>query len=672
MIKAVLPRRENERLAYLHNLAILDTPREQSFDDLTQLAASICATPVALVSLIDAERQWFKSCMGLDGTETHRDLAFCAHAILEPDTLLVVEDTHQDPRFCDNPMVLGEPHIRFYAGAPLVTTDCLALGTLCVVDYQPRQLDQAQIQALKLLAGQVMQLLQLREANNTLGQERRIAQEREDRLQSMVSNFPGAVYRCENNSRWSMLFMSAAVESLTGYPAKDFLGDDALSMTDITHSDDVPVIYELVQEALAQHRSFHLIYRLQHADQSWRWVEEVGCGVFDEQGEIRFIDGFIWDITTAEVTRKEIALSEQKLSTLYTQAPVGIILNDLSDGRFLDCNPEFPRLTGYSVDEILTMTYVDLTPPEYQESDKRELQNLVESGRYGPYEKHYIHKNGQLIPVLLNGVLTETPTGEQHIWTFIQDITERKRIEQMKNEFVSAVSHELRTPLTAISGSLGLIASGMLGDLPSTIRNMVDIAHKNSLRLTLLINDLLDMEKILAGKMEFNMKEQALLPILENSLESNKAYADTFGIRLELRTPAADLRVRVDAQRLQQVLANFISNAVKFSPSGGQVELELSQQGEWARIAVVDHGPGISEEFRARIFQKFSQADSSDSRQRGGTGLGLAISKSFVEKMQGKIGFESELGKGAAFFALFLIAGERLSSHQKVLPATHS
>ena len=457
--------------------------------------------------------------------------------------------------------------------------------------------------------------------------------------------------------------MSAAVESLTGYPAKDFLGDDALSMTDITHSDDVPVIYELVQEALAQHRSFHLIYRLQHADQSWRWVEEVGCGVFDDQGEIRFIDGFIWDITTAEVTRKEIALSEQKLSTLYTQAPVGIILNDLSDGRFLDCNPEFPRLTGYSVDEILTMTYVDLTPPEYQESDKRELQNLVESGRYGPYEKHYIHKNGQLIPVLLNGVLTETPTGEQHIWTFIQDITERKRIEQMKNEFVSAVSHELRTPLTAISGSLGLIASGMLGDLPSTIRNMVDIAHKNSLRLTLLINDLLDMEKILAGKMEFNMKEQALLPILENSLESNKAYADTFGIRLALRTPAADLRVRVDAQRLQQVLANFISNAVKFSPAGGQVELELSQQGEWARIAVVDHGPGISEEFRSRIFQKFSQADSSDSRQRGGTGLGLAISKSFVEKMQGKIGFESELGKGATFFALFLIAGERLSSH---------
>ena len=541
-MKAALPARENERLDYLYHLAILDTPREQSFDDVAQLAGSICATPIAIVSMIDERRQWYKSCVGLDITEVPRELTFCAHAILNPDELMVVEDARQDPRFCDHPMVVGEPYIRFYAGAPLVTENGLALGTLCIVDFQPRGLSQTQILTLKLLAGQVMQLLRLREANNILAQERRIAQESEERLQTMVSNFPGAVYRCENNSRWSMLFMSAAVESLTGYPAAEFLRDDALSMTDITHSDDIPVIYDLVQEALVQRRSFHLIYRLQHADQSWRWVEEVGCGVFDEQGELKFIDGFIWDIS------------------------------------------------------------------------------------------------------------------------------ERKRIEQMKNDFVSAVSHELRTPLTAISGSLGLIASGMLGELPSTIRNMVDIAHKNALRLTLLINDLLDMEKILAGKMEFNMVEQALLPILENSLESNKAYADTFGIRLALHAPEADLRVRVDAQRLQQVLANFISNAVKFSPAGGQVEVELSQQGEWAKIAVVDHGPGISDEFRARIFQKFSQADSSDSRQRGGTGLGLAISKSFVEKMQGKIGFDSELGKGATFFALFLIAGNPSSG--RALPAT--
>jgi signal transduction histidine kinase len=258
--------------------------------------------------------------------------------------------------------------------------------------------------------------------------------------------------------------------------------------------------------------------------------------------------------------------------------------------------------------------------------------------------------------VLLNGVLIEGADGEQKIWSFIQDITERKRIERMKNEFVSAVSHELRTPLTSISGSLGLVVSGVLGEMPDKIASMLGIAHKNAKRLTVLINDLLDMEKILAGKMEFDMQEQLLLPILEASLESNKAYADTFNIDLALDVESDQLRACVDAQRLQQVLTNFISNAVKFSPREGQVEIRLSQQNGIALIAVVDHGPGISNEFRSRIFQKFAQADSSDSRQRGGTGLGLAISKAFVEQMHGTIGFESEPGQGATFFAEFPLA----------------
>jgi PAS domain S-box-containing protein len=523
-VKADLPPREAERLAYLHTLDILDTPREQSFDDIVQLVSSICAVPIALVSLIDDDRQWFKSCLGLSATETPRDLAFCAHAILTPEDLLVVEDALLDPRFSDNPLVTGEPHIRFYAGAPLVTREGLALGTLCAIDYVPRRLDPAQIQALALLAGQVIQLLQLREANLILEQERKL-----------------------------------------------------------------------------------------------------------------------------------IAASEQKLSILYSQAPVAIVLNDATHGRFLDCNPEFARMVGYGLGEILGMTYLTMTPAEYVESDKREKQSLLENGRYGPYEKLLIHKNGQLIPVLMNGVLIDTPAGGRHIWTFIQDITERKRIEQMKNEFVSAVSHELRTPLTSISGSLGLIASGMLGSLPDNVHGMLSIAHKNAQRLTLLINDLLDMEKILAGKMAFDMQVQALPPILQTALEANKAYADSFGIRLFLQVEEADLPVNIDSRRLQQVLANFISNAIKFSPEGGQVDITLSRQNDCVKIAVIDRGPGISEEFRARIFQKFSQADSSDSRQRGGTGLGLAISKALVEKMDGSIGFESALGKGSTFFALFPI-----------------
>jgi GAF domain-containing protein len=169
-MKAPLPENEQRRLLALRRFRILDTLREQSFDDLAQLAKLICNTSMALITLIDEDRQWFKSCLGMDGTETPRDLAFCAHAIIRPEQLLIVEDAQQDVRFADHPAVTGAPYIRFYAGAPLITDEGDALGTLCVIDTQPRQPNQLQLDTLRLLARQVMQLLQLRATNELVRQ----------------------------------------------------------------------------------------------------------------------------------------------------------------------------------------------------------------------------------------------------------------------------------------------------------------------------------------------------------------------------------------------------------------------------------------------------------------------------------------------------------------------
>lgn len=246
----------------------------------------------------------------------------------------------------------------------------------------------------------------------------------------------------------------------------------------------------------------------------------------------------------------------------------------------------------------------------------------------------------------------------RQVYGTFQDITERKRVERIKSEFISTVSHELRTPLTSISAALAMMKGGKLGDFSAPVTKLLDIAHKNSVRLTHLINDLLDMDKLVAGKMHFDIQVHEVVPLVELALANNQSYADQYHVSLELQTaksPTSETppRVRVDALRFQQVLANLLSNAIKFSPVGATVTVVISEHPTQVRIAVMDQGPGIPEKFHAHIFQKFSQADSSDSRQKGGTGLGLAITLELMERMNGSIHFESSEGRGAIFYLEF-------------------
>lgn len=162
-MRAPLPPNEEQRLRVLRLFRILDTESEKSFDDLTRLAAAICDTPIGVITLLDEDRQWFKSRVGLSASETSREVAFCAHAILQDD-VLIVRDASDDPRFADNPLVTSDPSVRFYAGAPLVVTGGASLGTLCVIDFKPRQLTAAQLDALKILRHAVVTQLELRRA----------------------------------------------------------------------------------------------------------------------------------------------------------------------------------------------------------------------------------------------------------------------------------------------------------------------------------------------------------------------------------------------------------------------------------------------------------------------------------------------------------------------------
>ena len=226
---------------------------------------------------------------------------------------------------------------------------------------------------------------------------------------------------------------------------------------------------------------------------------------------------------------------------------------------------------------------------------------------------------------------------------------ERKRLERMKDEFVSTVSHELRTPLTSIAGSLGLLMGRAAGALPGPAAHLLEIAHSNSQRLVRLVNDILDIEKLESGHVVFNMRRVEVRPLIEETIEAIGEFAQGLGVRIRVEGVPAVHDLRADTDRLAQVITNLLSNAVKFSPPDSEVVVSIENGAGLVRISVRDHGPGIAAEFKPRVFERFAQADATDARRKGGSGLGLSIVKEIVDRLGGEVGFGDAPGGGTIF-----------------------
>ncbi len=347
----------------------------------------------------------------------------------------------------------------------------------------------------------------------------------------------------------------------------------------------------------------------------------------------------------------QLRQSEAIFRTAMEHSPIGMALLK-PDGQWFKVNKAFCTLLGYAEEELLQTDFKAVTHPDDTQLTDESRRQII-AGEIDSYrcEKRYIQKNGRVIWVILYASLVKNIDGSpQYFIAQIEDITARKEVEKLKDEFISTVSHELRTPLTSIYGSLGLIASGEMGKLPEDVIEMVSIAHRNSGRLVRIVNDILDIEKIGSGKLELNIATVTVLPFLQSALENNRSYGDKFGIRFVLDKQCVQAQVMADPDLLMQIVTNLMSNAAKFSPSGDEVLMRATREKEYIRFEVEDHGGGIPETFRSRIFGKFTQADSSDTRRHEGTGLGLNITKQLVELMKGKIGFTTETGKGTVFY----------------------
>jgi PAS domain S-box-containing protein len=336
---------------------------------------------------------------------------------------------------------------------------------------------------------------------------------------------------------------------------------------------------------------------------------------------------------------------------IFNSAKDGIITINRS-GSIESLNPAAARMFGYEPEELARRdvgVLFEVAPDVGAIETFLERLQRRRGGEIGRIQEFWgRRKDGSTFPTDVAVSPVPLADGLRFV-AIVRDATERKQIDQMKNEFVSTVSHELRTPLTSIAGSLGLLAGGAAGELPERGARLIKIAHSNSERLVRLINDILDIEKIESGKMNFDMKPVALLPLLEQTLQANRAFAEAYGVELKLDRAHDQAMVVADPDRLVQVITNLVSNAAKFSARGGVVRVSIHLLDRRYRISVADRGPGIPEEFKERIFNKFAQADSSDTRQKGGTGLGLSIVREIVTRMGGTVSFDSVVGEGATF-----------------------
>ena len=629
------PPDEAFRLLALQKTCLLDTPAEERFDRVTRLAQQLFDVPVVLVSLVDANRQWFKSRQGLDATETPRNVSFCGHAILGHD-VLYVPDALLDERFADNPWVSGPPHVRFYAGAPLQVASGHRLGTLCLIDYAPRQLDDAQFDRLRDLAEWVVTELEHDLTRSTAQQ----LQESQDHLQAILDHALQGIITFDGRGRVESV--NHAAEALFGYAGPEMVGEhvDQLWQADgdgPAHAAgaamDVPVV-AAAHEVQGRRKDGTVV------------PLELSVSALSVGGTTKYV-GMVRDLTLS----RELALERKRSTAMIRSSSDAILTKDLN-GIITSWNPGATRLFGYTDEEAVGRPMTMLFPAEMVDDEQVILRRIRRGEVVDHFETIRLRKDGTKVQVSVTvSPITDDQGNIIGASKIARDITAQKRVQRMQSEFVSTVSHELRTPLTSIRGALGILSGRFASALPDKARRLLAMAERNSERLTLLINDILDLEKIESEQMAFDFQRTDMVALARQAIESNEGFCSRHDavLRLEVLHGITAAPIWGDPHRLAQVFANFISNAAKFSPPGGEVLVTVALDGDRVRGGVRDSGPGIPESFRPRIFQRFSQADSSDTREKGGTGLGLSICQAIIRRHDGVIDYDTAPETGTEF-----------------------
>lgn len=350
------------------------------------------------------------------------------------------------------------------------------------------------------------------------------------------------------------------------------------------------------------------------------------------------------DIRRRYRAERSLRETNEALATMVSAAPIAIYTMD-EDAKIQSWNPAAEQIFQWKAVEVMGKI-PPMVPSEEVAATGDLRRSILASGRAIHTQGLRFRKDGTPIEVSISAA--SMGGAAPRIVVLAADISERRAIERMKDEFVSVVSHELRTPLTSLRGSLGLLASGRVGDMPANAQKMLDIASRNTERLVRLINDILDIERMQAGRIRFEFVPCLAPEIVQTAIENARSLAEQKEVKIV--SMVEPWLIRADPDRIVQTLTNLLGNAIKFAPTGTEIAVRGHRHRESVQFEVEDRGRGVPQDKLQRIFERFEQVDASDAREKGGTGLGLAISRTIVEQHGGRIWVESELGKGSTFY----------------------
>src|SRR4051794_30875225 len=502
--------------------------------------------------------------------------------------------------------------------------------------------------------------------------------ENEERFRSLVGNIPGAVFRCDIDSDWTMEFLSDAIEELVGYPASDFIGNRERTFASIIHDEDRAALETQVAASVGSGIAYTTDYRIVHRDGSLRYVIERGQAILGPDGQPK-LDGAIFDVTDRRVAENE----RLKLAAIVESSDDAITSADL-DGLVMSWNKGAEQMFGYTAEEMVGGSAAVLLP-EGEELDPARIAAVVDMGE-GRFEATRRRKDGTLIDIAVTMSAVRNTAGEVvAVAAIAQDITERKRVDaeraaftreleirnerlleldRLKDEFVALVSHELRTPLTSIRGYLELVLDGEAGEVTHEQRQFLGIVERNANRLLDLVGDLLFLAQIEAGKLSLEVGAVDVAALAAESVETARPLAEDKHVTLTLATSPVPL-LAGDRARLAQLLDNLISNAIKFTPEGGRVDVRATSSRGNAILEVRDTGMGIPAAEQEHVFERFFRTSGATEQAIQGTGLGLAISKAIVHAHRGRITLASSEGDGATFRVAIPLRSARVAPQEE-------